>query len=208
MSKRMGGGKKGAKAQARAAEDAMEHIGNVPIPTPNRITPDFIKRTYNGILSAKKDVEKAQDALKTLMGVYRAKLKDAKSAGLSQHDLDAVTTVLKWRKQEIEDVNGYVQAVNRLCAAIDFPIEPGSQLGLFDETRSVATAGEDQKLDATAERAKSYQKGYAAGKAGKLATSNPFPAASENSHQFDQGWKDAQAEIAGEMAPGASAKVH
>lgn len=179
---------------------------------PGSANDEVMKEFYDKALKAKQNAEKAvKDAepykadIKTMEGVFRAVLKDAKKHGV---DPDLLRWRLEQRNRSIEEIDRETRARNRIARLTNLPV--GTQLGFDDiEQKSVATAIEDANRPDSDEAA--HQAGYDAGTAGKGITTNPYPLDSSAFDAFEKGWGKQQSERAlsmGKKRNGEEARAH
>jgi len=163
---------------------------------------EVVKEVYEKALAAKLDAEKAtKDAApavaeaKSKEGVFRAVLKDGKKKGV---DPDLILWRLAQRNRSPEEIDKETKARNRIAFLTGLPI--GTQLGMFDDKTTIATAVENAARpdsDAVAHSA-----GYEAAKSGKGITTNPYPLESSAFDAFEKGWGKQQSERALSMGGG------
>ena len=136
------------------------------------------------------DLEIANHARAAANSAYRTQLKAAKKAGIN---IDALTKALALQKREPDDVTKEFTDLNRYLAWLGIPV--GTQLGLFDETRTVATAAEDfakRPISTEASIAKAKTEGFDAGHEAKNKAENPYEEGSPEALAWDAEWDRAQ----------------
>lgn len=149
------------------------------------------------------EFETARDEMKQKQGVYRSVLKDAKQAGVDQ---GAIAWWLGARKREPDEIDRETRARNRVAQLMNLPI--GTQLGLFEDGRTVATTIEDAQVVGDNGRAADadYFDGLEAGRAGKPLSVCKHPEETPGHDEFLRGWKEAQAARVHEMGKGTDAR--
>lgn len=168
---------------------------------PTNVTDETVREFCDKAALAHGEFETAVGEMKQKQGVYRAVLKDAKKAGV---DNDAIAWWLQARKREPGDIDRETRARNRVAQLMNLPI--GTQLGLFEDGRTVATTIEDEQRDAAADDSKArddaYFDGLEAGKAGKPLSAGGYAEGTKAYDEFERGWGEAQAARAMEMGKG------
>lgn len=175
--KRGRGRPRGSKNQPKAA---APEGGNVSPEKDKPVVP-MGNVTDETIADAIRDVTEHKGALETAQGSYRSALKRAKGMGI---DPAFITWYLRQKKRDVSEIDRETAARNRIARIMGLPI--GTQLGMFDDGRSVADhaetyhAGDDTlpSMEAPAPASNSgvlargkaamaaYNVGYAAGYAG------------------------------------------
>lgn len=128
---------------------------------------------------------------------YRQALKRAKGAGINQA---ALAQALTLRRQDPEKTTTEFRDINRYLKWLGVPV--GTQLGMFDDETTVATAIEN---DASAEEAE--KAGYAAGKGGKSRSPAPYPLGTPLGAAWDAGWLRGQSDLTDEMSERSSRRM-
>lgn len=172
----------------------------------------------------RKTVDDTRDAHRTANSVYRAALKEAKKDAV---DIDALVEAFAISKEEPEDVTRRFSNLNRYLVWMKIPV--GTQLGLFAEGLTVATAVDNVKLKEQASNgngrgtveefevpmrhgpaamAAAFDAGRKAGLAGKNLNTCPYknPANEKLKTEWEKGWSDGQAKIAEGLRPPQPAK--
>lgn len=148
-------------------------------------------------------LEAARKEMQSANGVYRQILKDAKKAGVTGED------IIWWIgavERDPADIDAETKRRNRLAQVMGLPI--GTQLGMFDDGTTVATAVDQAKLPKAnggahpvEEAGLTPEMGYVAGKAGKPATTNPHPKGEKSHELWHSGWERGQAENVAGLTP-------
>lgn len=210
-----GEGEAGEQPPAAQAEAPKRGRGRPRNPAPpSNVTDETIRQHVAKCLTAHGEMQTARDELSQKTGAYRAKLKDAKKAGV---DPDTITWYIAARRREPADIDRETRDRNRMARIMGLPI--GTQLGLDftgkGEVVTVATQVDQKKLEevAAGERqpGDAYNEGLIAGRDGKPLSSNPYPLESDAFDQFEKGWGDGTASnVLGGGAPanGAGATAH
>jgi hypothetical protein len=143
-------------------------------------------------------LEKALDAATTARqsanGAYRAAIKAAKTSGI---DTDDLLEFLRLRKKDPEEVTRRFKALNEMLLWGDVPV--GTQLGIFEDGRSVATHGEDRKAaDGEDAPRKSLSEigadAFDACKSGLPIGDNPYPTDTVEGQRWRNDWLRAEQE--------------
>src|SRR5579872_2440329 len=98
----------------------------------------IFKKHLDAILPLQGELQSAQQAQSAAQGRYRAAIKAAKKDGV---DDVALLEFLKLRKLEPDEVTRRFKALNEMLLWGNVPV--GTQLGMFDDGKSVATTLED-----------------------------------------------------------------
>lgn len=152
---------------------------------PTNVTDSTVQEFCSKALTAHGELETAREEMRSKQSAYRAVLKDAKKAGV---ETDSITWWIHARKREPGDIDRETRARNRVAKLMNLPI--GTQLGLFEDCKTVATAIEDDQRDRGVEKLPddAYNEGLIAGTDGKPITVNPYPLESAAFDQFEKGW--------------------
>ena len=194
------------KAGMEASEDPKPkkrgRPKNAAPPPSSNVTDATIAEFCNKALTAHGEFETARDEMKQKQGAYRAVLKDARKAGV---ETDSITWWIAARKREPGDIDRETRSRNRVAKLMNLPI--GTQLGLFDDGKTVATTIEDEQRESGVEKLPddAYNEGLLAGKDGKPITVNPYPLESAAFDQFEKGWGAGQYANIQAMSNGAGA---
>lgn len=155
----------------------------------SNVSPDTYFLHRRALQLAKRELDAAQ-------GVYRAKLKAAKSAGLNQGALIRVLQALKGDTDEV--------VANEKTFARYMAFE-GIQVG--DQPDMLAPIeGPGEKTKADLGEWEAEDRGYAAGKAGGDISANPYQPGTPHYAQWDKGFRDGMLAIAPLQAEGVLVK--
>jgi hypothetical protein len=157
------------------------------------------------IVEAKKEADRQTEKSRKANSSYRSMLKAYKTAG---GDVDSMVAGLALSKLEPEEIDRQFRETNWTLKMMGIPV--GTQLGLFDDGKSVATHLEDAKLKAngthngnghakivTRDQLRGAKaKGRIAGKAGKFPTDNPHEDGSPLFLAWAAGWQIEQEKLA------------
>ena len=164
---------------------------------PNLSTSNVTDKTmmdfYSKALSAKRELEEAQDAVRSRNSIYRSVLKDAKKAGV---DTTSITRVLADRKLDPDEIKAREQAYARMMAASG--VMPNFQQELFG---NLPTSDLTQENRDTMAQRREWDAGLFAGEAGTTGTLNPHPAGSDLHDQWHRGWLKGQEKNALALTP-------
>jgi hypothetical protein len=188
---------------ARRAKPSVIAADAAPPKSPEEV----FNEHYPLIAAAKRDLEDAQTVVSSKNGIFRAALKAFKKQG---GDPDAMTRALALKKLEPDEVTAGFRNLNNYLRWIGIPV--GSQLGLFDDGRTVAHHVDNDKIDAakdaefekrpiTTEASLRAAKtaGFDGGSSGNGLGDNAYEAESPEGLAWSAGWKEAQAAIASRM---------
>lgn len=195
-------------ADAEAPEGEGPRKRRVAAP-PSNVTDDTIREFVGKAIGAKAELEEAEAAAKSKRGGYRAVLKAAKAAGV---DPGHITWFLDARKRDVKDIDRETSWRNRIARVMALPL--GTQLGLFEDGTTVATAVDGDKIAAN-ETAPTVdmlitadEQGYQAGQAGKLPDATPYgDPASPLAIRWEKARQKAQEEMVLAMGKGADSGV-
>jgi uncharacterized protein (UPF0335 family)/ribosome modulation factor len=166
----------------------------------------IFKQQLSIILPLQGEFERLRDDTKKAQARYRAAIKAAKSAGVNN---DALLEFLRLRKEDPQEVTQRFHALNQMMMWGDLPI--GSQLGLFEDGKSVATKIEDRvdgkKKTGAKDKGPAREKGlsaveadgYEAGMNGKANDGGGYDDGSPAFLRWSNGWVDGQSKIAADM---------
>lgn len=163
----------------------------------SNVTDETIRLHTDAIVAADRDVRLAREKLK-------AKKEAAKEAGVTLSD---VTWFMRAKDRDVRDIDAETRRRNRLAKIMNLPL--GTQLGLFEDGKSVASKIEDDKIAATAARAKiptladlqaAREAGDKAGREGK--SDNPHPEGSPLGLNWEEGRRAATVARAQEVFGG------
>ncbi len=169
----------------------------------------------------KREAELKRDEMRAANSTYRNALKAAGKEGIK---IGALTEALDMQKQDPEEVNRHIAAVNRYLLWLGAPI--GTQFGLLPSGETVASAVDKAAIERAgfegpardgapastepavlhinnAAKARAYGEGKDAGVAGKNKDTCPYknPANRDLRTEWEKGYDDAQEERALAMGP-------
>lgn len=144
----------------------------------------------------KGELDAARKGMQEANGRYRAVLKEAKKAGV---DPAAVIWWLESRGRDPEEIDRETRSRNRVAKLMGLPIF--TQLGLFDDDTTVATAVDQAQL--AAEDRDPYKEGYSLGWAGKAYSQGDWEGDGQVRHL--DGWQAAQHALVGQLGTGDAA---
>lgn len=151
---------------------------------------DYFRRA----LKAKQNLESAELEARSLRGMYRSTLKDAKNAGVTP---DEITFALAMRYQDPDEI--LIQQRNRIRMLALSGIMPTIQQDMFGGPEHTITLSDDEKEKIAAARA--YDDGYFRGNNGDARVMNPSLQGTETFDAWERGWIAGQAKIVHSMAP-------
>lgn len=191
-------GGKSNKASVEAQSNA-EEPKVAPAVIGSNVTDETIRQHALKAIAAHNEFMEAQDEAKKKQGVYRAVIKDAKKDGVNHAMLAKFVTM---RRQEPADIDRDTRDLNRIARIMEFPI--GSQLGLFDNGKSVATAVEDQKQAEAKQNDLEDARfaGQEAGKRGDPHSKCQYEEGTQEHEAWMDAWGKEQAAIALNMGRG------
>jgi hypothetical protein len=158
------GKNKKANGSKPAGDPGSAGVETAPIASGSNVTDDTIREFYSRALAAMTDLEVANQERARANSVYRGVLKAAKKAGIDPAD---IIWRLSQRNRTTDEIDLETKRRNRLAMLTNLPL--GTQLGMFDDGTTVATAiekgasGEEQ----TPTRDAAEEQGYQDGKLGK-----------------------------------------
>lgn len=143
------------------------------------------------IEASEKEWQEARDKAAELQGVYRNRLKVAKSDGM---DVDALRLAFRIKRRQTGEVISEQRSVGRYLQLMGSPL--GFQWSLFEQPDA-----DGAKLDATA-------RGEQAGREGVDRDSNPYDPGTPDWFAFNNGWATGQDAIAQTIGRGNGAEAH
>jgi hypothetical protein len=163
----------------------------------SNITDDTIRELSLDALRHHNDKEEAMKAVRSANGNYRAVLKRAKKLGGEKTKV-AIEQWIQERLMEPTDLNAWIVAKNRQWLVMQLPA--GTQLGMFDSNKSIATKLEDLQRErseksAVDQAADAYDVGYEAGKAGHPTARTGFNETHDHWAEFLRGYSAGQKEL-------------
>lgn len=179
MARKMRLGPKVETTKAEPKKRGRPRKAQLPL---SNVTDETIRLHTDAIVAADRDVRLAREKLK-------AKKEAAKEAGVTLSD---VTWFMRAKDRDVRDIDAETRRRNRLAKIMNLPL--GTQLGLFEDGKSVASKIEDDKIAATAARAKiptladlqaARDAGDRAGREGK--SDNPHPEGSPLALNWEEG---------------------
>lgn len=172
-----------AKSAAAANEKAGKNTGE--------ISDEAAGRHILLIEAAETEWQEARDKAAELQGVYRNRLKVAKSDGM---DIDALKLAFKIKRRQTGEVISEQRGIARYLQLMGCPL--GHQWSLFEEPDA-----DGAKLDATA-------RGEQAGREGADRDSNPYNPGTPDWFAFNNGWQAGQDTIAATLGRGNGEAAH
>jgi ribosome modulation factor len=182
-------------ANQATAETVTE--STAPPKTPKEIFDEH----FPGILEASNAKDVIQKELSEASLALTKALEKFKKAG---GDKDQMKEALKLRKLTPQEIDRRFRYLNSLLKFMELPI--GTQLGMFDQSTTIATAIENERLAAEgkgplpktnglAHDSEEYLRriekdGYVAGINGLPQTSNPCPDGSPSFLRWGKGWRE------------------
>lgn len=166
-----------AKSAAAANEKAGKNTGE--------ISDEAAGRHILLVEAAETEWQEARDKAVELQGVYRNRLKVAKSDGM---DIDALKLAFKIKRRQMGEVISEQRGIARYLQLMGCPL--GHQWSLFEEPDS-----DGAKLDATA-------RGEQAGREGADRSNNPYQPGSADWFAYNNGWQTGQDAIAATLGRG------
>lgn len=166
--------------------------------TLSNVTDETIRLHTDAIVAADRDVRLAREKLK-------ARKEAAKEAGVTLTD---VAWFLRAKDRDVRDIDAETRRRNRLAKIMNMPL--GTQLGLWDDGKTVASKIEDDKIPTAkkiptlAELRAARDAGAVAGRAGR--NDNPHGDGSPLSLSWEEGRRAATIERAAEVFGGKSSE--
>jgi hypothetical protein len=146
----------------------------------------------NSFLILWADFLSARTKRESASGTERARLARLEKAGINMAALRLVESL---RKKEPQDARQVLECALLYAQALD--LEFAQQGDLFSVLDAAVSPNDFAK--ATLSKAQAFEEGHKAGKAGRDALDNRFPAGSPLHAEFYNGWVDGQAALASEM---------
>lgn len=181
----------------QASKAAVDQIGKKQAAARgSNVTDETIRDFCVRARVAHTELDRTRKEMQSTNGVYRQILKDAKKAGVAGEDIIWYIAAVE---RDPAEIDAETKRRNRLAQVMGLPI--GTQLGMFDDGTTVATAVDQAKLPKVKnggapveEAGLTPEMGYVAGKAGKPAADNPHPEGSPSHDLWASGWTRGQAE--------------
>jgi len=167
-------------------------MANLSSPATN-VTDATRAEFYRKALATKRQIEEAQEVVRSAVAVHRSLLKEAKKAGV---DTDALTRTLAARLEDPDVVIRRDQEYIRMRVIAGGM--PKEQLTIFSE---LFKADLPDDMRAAISREKVYDDGYFAGTEGKSATFNPHFQGTDEHDTWHRAWLLGQQKIVEGMAP-------
>jgi hypothetical protein len=145
------------------------------------VTDATLKDFYKQAVSAKQEMEKISEEMRSATGRYRAVLKAAKNAGI---DPDDITYAVKLRHLDRSDLIRQERGRARMVQVSG--LWPKIQMELFSTDTPLIQPTADDSVEVA------YDNGHKCGVKGELRTINPYSPGTEQWAEFDRGWSVGQ----------------
>ena len=195
MARKMRLGPKVETTKAEPKKRGRPRKAQLPL---SNVTDETIRLHTNAIVAADREVRLAREKLK-------AKKEAAKEAGVTLAD---VAWFIRAKDRDVRDIDAETRRRNRLAKIMNMPL--GTQLGLFEDGKTVASKIEDDKIagaprpsasiPALAELRAAREAGDKAGREGK--SDNPHPEGSPLGLNWEEGRRAATVARAQEVFGG------
>jgi len=164
-------------------------MANLSANVTNKTIADF----YRECLPHHRELQAAQDVVRSITGRLRAVYKRAKEAGVNEK---AIARLLKERLQDPDEVTKELHDYVRARALIG--AMPTEQMEMFVDLLRTES---DEETAESLTRERVWDDGYFEGNQGHNRDTNPHVAGSDHFDTWDRGWIAGQEKIVAGMAP-------